>query len=257
MKQVRFLCLPGAYGSSDKFQVQLAPVVQELTSDGTATFHFIHGPCEAVPPEGFESFFGKPPYFRFIEPDDPDTEDTDVLNRIRDFPECETPEQAMRELMKEGVASCIRSTYGAIMFLYNVMHEQGPFDGIIGYSEGATVAATLLLHEQVMAERKGYKPMFKYGVFFGGWPPMDPDTFRLVLSDETDLRIQVPTCHIIGSLDPYLDGSMALYNACEPDTAYLFDHAKGHTLPRDKDLCKELGDVIRDQIANIERDDEE
>lgn len=270
-----------------------APIVQELTSDGTATFHFIHGPCEAVPPEGFESFFGKPPYYRFIEPDDPESEDTDVLNRIRDFPQCDTPEQAMRELMKEGVASCIRSTYGALMYLYNVMHEQGPFDGIIGYSEGATVAATLLLHEQVMAERKGYKPMFKYGVFFGGWPPMDPDTFRLVLADETDLRIQVPTCHIseflrclsnaitgkfrqrkrglqeksvhqdgllthktVGSLDPYLDGSMALYNACEPDTAYLFDHAKGHTLPRDKDIVKELGDVIRDQIAGIERDDE-
>lgn len=38
---------------------------------------------------------------------------------------------------------------------------------------------------------------------------------------------------------------MALYNVCDPDTAYLFDHAKGHTLPRDKDTVKELGDVFR------------
>jgi hypothetical protein len=36
------------------------------------------------------------------------------------------------------------------------------------------------------------------------------------------------------------------------DNAYLFDHAKGHTLPRDRATVKELGDVIRtmtDEIA--------
>ncbi len=50
----------------------------------------------------------------------------------------------------------------------------------------------------------------------------------------------------VGSLDPYVHGSLALYNVCDPDTAYLFDHAKGHTLPRDKDTVKELGDVVRE-----------
>ena len=57
---------------------------------------------------------------------------------------------------------------------------------------------------------------------------------------------------LVGSLDPYLAGSMALYNVCDPDTAYLFDHAKGHTLPRDKHTVKELGDVIRLGIADLE-----
>jgi hypothetical protein len=46
-------------------------------------------------------------------------------------------------------------------------------------------------------------------------------------------------------LDPYVHGSLALFNVCDPDTAYLFDHAKGHTLPRDKETVKELGDVVR------------
>ena len=59
---------------------------------------------------------------------------------------------------------------------------------------------------------------------------------------------------LVGSLDPYLHGSMALYNVCDPDTAYLFDHAKGHTLPRDKDTVKELGDVVRDAIELYEID---
>lgn len=55
----------------------------------------------------------------------------------------------------------------------------------------------------------------------------------------------------VGSLDPYLAGSIALYNVCDLDNAYLFDHAKGHTLPRDKHTVKELGDIIRNMVANI------
>ena len=177
---------------------RVAPIVTELTSDDTATFHFINGNCEAVPPEGFEEFFGKPPFYRFIEPDDKETltETTDVLSRIRDFPECETPEDTMRELMKAGIADSRRSTDTAIKYLFQIMEEHGPFDGIIGYSEGATVAGTLLLHEQMRAEELGIEPMFKCAIFFMGWPPMDPKTYALVLSDESDKTIDIPTCHI-------------------------------------------------------------
>lgn len=248
--------------------------MKELTEDGTATFHFIHGPCTAVPPEGFEEYFGKPPYFRFIEPDQDveTTHDDDVLSRIRDFPDCETPEDTMRELMREGIASSHKSTDQALKFLVKIMEERGPFEGIIGYSEGATVAATLLLHEQRRAVTRGTQPMFKYAIFFAGWPPVDPITHFMVLADESDEVIEIPTCHIskssktghtfstpcslnvttVGSLDPYVHGSLALFNVCNPDNAYLFDHAKGHTLPRDKDTVKELGDVVREAIRTYD-----
>ncbi|KAI4595033.1 hypothetical protein KJ359_007286 [Pestalotiopsis sp. 9143b] len=246
---MKFLCLPGAYGSAEKFKVQLAPLVKELTSDNSAEFRFIDAPCEAVPPKGFEDFFGKPPYYRFIEPDDKTSEETDPLSRIRDFPECDTPEETMRELMKEGVASCVLSTISAIQFLFKIMEEEGPFEGIIGYSEGATMAGTLLLAEQRRKELEGYEPMIKCAIFFAGWPPLDPQTFAMVLSDETETMIDIHTCHIIGSLDPYVGGSLALYNACDPDIAYMFDHGKGHTLPRDAAVIKELGDVVRTMIT--------
>lgn len=56
---------------------------------------------------------------------------------------------------------------------------------------------------------------------------------------------------VVGSLDPYLAGSVALYNICDMDTAYIFDHAKGHTLPRDKETVRELGDIIRLMSSKI------
>ncbi|KAL3421918.1 duf341 family [Phlyctema vagabunda] len=258
---MRFLCLCGAYGSSDKFAIQLAPLVKELASDDTAELHFVHGPVEAFPPEGFESYFGVGPYYRFIEPPKIQKGSSDVLERIRNFPKGATAEDQMRELMRGGIDAAAvpnldddssnDSAEAAIEYLYDIMEQDGPFDGIIGYSEGATVAATLLLHEQKRFETRGIEPMFKCALFFAGWPPMTPELNSIVLSDESDLTITIPTCHIIGSLDPYLAGSIALYNICDMDTACLFDHAKGHTLPRDKETVRELGDVIRLMILNI------
>jgi hypothetical protein len=189
-----------------------APLIRELQSDDTAELYFIHGPVEAFPPEGFEDYFGQGPYFRFIEPADTEKGGSDVLDRIRNFPKGATPEDQMRELMRGGIAgipipddasddsygSCFsnQSAQDALDYLYGIMEQDGPFDGIIGYSEGATVAATLILHEQRRFETHGTEPMFKCALFFAGWPPMTPELDTIVLSDESDLMITIPTCHI-------------------------------------------------------------
>ncbi len=184
----------------------LAPLVNELRSDDTAELHFIHGPVRAFPPHGFEEYFGQAPYFRFIEPYHGEDGENDVLDRIRNFPAGITAEDQMRELMKvnvgavpvpsDGTWTATQSARDAIDYLYGIMERDGPFDGIIGYSEGATVAATLLLHEQRRFETQGIPTMFKCALFFAGWPPMNPDMDSIVLADESDLTITIPTCHI-------------------------------------------------------------
>lgn len=112
----------------------------------------------------------------------------------------------MRELMRGGIGSVPtadidgnsgnQSAQEALDYLYRIMEEDGPFDGIIGYSEGATVAATLILHEQRRFEMDGTPPMFKCALFFAGWPPMNPELDSIVLADESDLTITIPTCHV-------------------------------------------------------------
>lgn len=69
------------------------------------------------------------------------------------------------------------------------MDEEGPFKGIIGYSEGTTIAATRLLTEQQRFEQKGRLSMFKRAAFSAGWPPMTPDAEQVVLSDTSDLLV--------------------------------------------------------------------
>ena len=182
--------------NAQKFKVQLAPLVKELESDHSASFHFVQGPYEVAPPQGYEDFFGGPPYYRFIVPSDSDADTTDVIERIRDFPQLETPEMTMRELMTYGVAKTDESAQYTLNYLYDFMEKEGPFDGIMGYSEGATIAGTLILHEQMREELEGREPMFRCALFFGGWPPMTPTLDGLVLSDDSDLMIEIPTTHI-------------------------------------------------------------
>ena len=171
-------------------------MVKELESDNSASFHFVQGPYEVAPPAGYEDFFGGPPYYRFIVPSDSDADATDVIERIRDFPQLETPEMTMRELMTYGVAKTDESAQRTLNYLYDIMEKEGPFDGIMGYSEGATIAGTLILHEQMRKELEGREPMFKCALFFGGWPPMTPTLDKVMLSDDSDLMIEIPTTHI-------------------------------------------------------------
>jgi hypothetical protein len=170
--------------------------VKELESDKSASFYFLQGPYEVTPPSGYEEFFGGPPYYRFIVPSDANDETIDVIERIRDFPQLETPEMTMRELMTYGVAKTDDSARRTLEYLYEVLETEGPFDGIVGYSEGATIAGTLLLHEQMRDQNEGRIPVLRCALFFGGWPPMRPTLDGIVLADESELMIDVPTVHI-------------------------------------------------------------
>ncbi|GLA19454.1 hypothetical protein AnigIFM62618_007565 [Aspergillus niger] len=240
------LCLHGGFGSAQNFQVQLHPLVstyQSLYPD--TTFHYINGGHPATPPPGSEDYFGPPPHYRFIEYDGIGRSD-DVMERIRQLPRGATAEDTMRVLTHEHEmmsADCVRE---ALQRLLGILDEHPEIDGVLGFSEGATVAATLLLEEERLVQEEGRKRRLKYGVFIAGWPPLRIDGDRVTgcLADETEDMIEVPTCHIIGANDPYVDGTMALYGVCDPDTAIMFDHGKGHTIPRDVATMKEATEVI-------------
>ena len=66
----------------------------------------------------------------------------------------------------------------------------------------------------------------------------------MLLADECEDVIDVPSLHIVGCSDPYILGAMALFNMCDEDSAELFDHGKGHTVPRDARTIQELVDAI-------------
>lgn len=245
---MKFLCLHGAIGNPDNFSVQLDPLVKELRKDGT-DFLFAQGGVQVHPAKGFEEYFGPGPHYRFFE--DAGIAEKAMLDRVRDFPELDTPEDTMRGLMSDEED---RNAFGGsrditLARLYNILDNDDDIQGVIGYSEGAVVAGSLLLDEQRRHESEGREKRLKCALFFAGWPPID-ENGQVVFSDESELMIDAHSLHVIGANDPYIAGSMSLYNDCNEDTAMLFDHGKGHTIPRDPRTLKELADNIRVMMSN-------
>lgn len=78
---------------------------------------------------------------------------------------------------------------------------------------------------------------------------------QVLLADQSQDVIDIPTLHIIGCSDPYISGAVALYNMCDQDSAEMFDHGKGHTVPRDPRTIKELCDAIDRLIVRAEGSD--
>lgn len=200
------------------------------------------------PATDFLGFFGPPPHYSFLNADG---QNGGVLMNMRDFPKRDTPEEALRaaiDVSGDPTYSCIKDV---MQRLIGILDDDDEFEGLIGYSEGASVAASLLMEEQRRAQL-GRKPRIKCAVLFSGWPPVHPTTGKLVVADDFDTEpITIPTCHVIGASDPFLDGSMALYNMCDPDTADLFDHGGGHVLPRAKKNVDELASVIHEMINSV------
>ena len=111
------LCLHGAFGSASvskhsqtyllsqpliisekNFKVQLGRFIEEIEKSGSVNFKWIDGAHDAQPPPGFDSYFGSPPLYRFIDFDGT-TELDDMMSKIRDLPEGLTAEDTMRRLV--------------------------------------------------------------------------------------------------------------------------------------------------------------
>ncbi|KAJ6787271.1 hypothetical protein PWT90_05864 [Aphanocladium album] len=248
---MKILCLHGAYGSARAFRTQLHPFINEL-EQSQFEFKFVDGQFETEPPEGFHDYFGPAPWFRNIDHDGVNNLN-DMVEKLRTHTVGESYEESLRSLMKKSDGFVFNSLLEKTLCrIEQYLDEDPEIRGILGYSEGATAAASYLIREEALEREHGHPRRLKFGIFFSGWPPGRVENGKVVpiLADECDQLIEVPTCHIMGSMDPYLYGAMALFSVCNGNTATLFDHGKGHTVPRDDTTVKELASAIRFTIAS-------
>lgn len=190
-----------------------------------------------------------------------------MISRVRKAPHGSSPEDIMRALGKDWDGRWLNH-HQVIDFLYDILEKNPDIDGIMGYSEGATMAASLIMDEERKHQETGRPRRIKCAVFFTGWPPLSPEE-DMVLADESDYILDVPTLHVVGAngkfdtyvihensvltigADHYRYGALALFNVCDPDTAAMFDTGRGHTIPRSGQVIKELGNAMRDLVDKV------
>ncbi|KAL6937645.1 hypothetical protein ACO0RG_004161 [Hanseniaspora osmophila] len=126
-----------------------------------------------------------------------------------------------------------------IGYLRQYVIENGPFEGIIGFSQGAAFAGYLasnfneLLHLQ--NEPDSVQCDIKWFMNYSG--------FR-VLTEKYQARsynlnpngISIPSLHVIGELDSVVEETrvMSLYEACDFEKRTLLKHPGGHFIPNNK-----------------------
>ncbi|KAL2755398.1 hypothetical protein ACRALDRAFT_2103682 [Sodiomyces alcalophilus JCM 7366] len=157
----------------------------------------------------------------------------------------------------------------------------GPWVGLLGFSQGAKIAASMLYTQQLLRETLGEEEAaatFQFAVVMAGRAPLVVMDTRLEppfgvvdlshsspefigvpegLAKEGPHLLQAPTIHVHGMKDPALHyHRMMIERYCAPNTARLLEWEGGHRLPIKTedvepvtseiiDLARELG-IIQD-----------
>lgn len=152
----------------------------------------------------------------------------------------------------------VSSCTAALDDLEDYIAAEGPFDGVMAFSQGAGLAATLMVRkllQEPMQQR--LNPLFKCAIFFSGGLPGDPAALRKnqlrPLSFDIDGEvIDVPTAHIWGSNDQqYPTFGHVLSQLCKLEMRAVFIHQGGHEIPgsNSKDAVTATVQAIRRTIA--------
>ncbi|KAK0759134.1 hypothetical protein N5P37_008623 [Trichoderma harzianum] len=231
---MRFLCLHGRGTSSQIFELQTARLREELSSH---EFVFIDGVVSTEPSEGAEAVADE--FFGWFDKPISQAQSQELLLGLVDF-----------------------------------IANNGPFQGVMGFSEGGIVAAMLLAEDA----RQGFAG-FQCGILLSAAPPLDPAG---ISQEPASLRclnpavdgsvIRVPTAHIIGSNEPFarlvalspLSGlwissgmgdpeklHQSLFQLCHDERELVF-HQLGHEVPGAKS-AEGLSGALRAIERTIER----
>ncbi|KAA8536723.1 hypothetical protein F0562_029201 [Nyssa sinensis] len=126
----------------------------------------------------------------------------------------------------------------SLAYLKNIFSQAGPFDGILGFSQGAAMAAS------VSAQKGSLKIEidFRFVILCSGFTPN--------LSEYEHGSINCPSLHIFGN-DPGKDRQIAtqasrdLASLFEDGCSVIIEHDSGHIIPTRSPYIDEIKDFLR------------
>ncbi|EME81080.1 uncharacterized protein MYCFIDRAFT_23150, partial [Pseudocercospora fijiensis CIRAD86] len=127
----------------------------------------------------------------------------------------------------------LEQLYNSLEYLCKYLKESGPVDGVLGFSQGASIAAmlTALCEGSVRPERAP----FKFAVLCSGFKNA-PQFYAGFFSP----KISTPTMHVIAEWDHMVSAeqSAALIDDCEDSV--VIRHYGTHATPTDKNSMYEM-----------------
>lgn len=116
------------------------------------------------------------------------------------------------------------------------VEAEGPFDGVLAYSQGAGLVAMLLVRRQYLHPEK--TPLFRCAILFSPGHVFDPLTY--LKTGEVNVldhipagmsALSLPMVITYGKEDELGDGCCQLAALCEPNLLSVYVHEGGHEVP--------------------------
>lgn len=219
----RILCLHGGGTSGEIFQFQTRYIQKAM--ENVYEFVFVDAPFESDPGPGVLPVFeGMGPFFSWITQSE--DEDGSLVAQV------------IREKLDE---------------------RGGPFIGVLGFSQGARVAAGLLLEQQEAWHRQGkFTDIdFHFGILLmASCPPLLPSFYTAGPASKPTKEeqeagaekyagtISIPSIHVYGRQDAIITSSKLLTKCFDPKTVNIFEFDVDHYLPRGDGDNKQIADAV-------------
>lgn len=138
------------------------------------------------------------------------------------------------------------------------IEAEGPFDGVMAYSQGAGLAAMLLVRKHYLKPLE--KPPFRCAILFSPVQIYDTGAYlergEVKVLDCMSAALPIPVVIIYGEVDERKSECIAVQGCCDPDLLSVFVHQGGHDVPgigvKDDDALRESVKVARRGITRAE-----
>ncbi|BCR89671.1 uncharacterized protein ACHE_50869S [Aspergillus chevalieri] len=212
---MKFLCLHGAGTNDEIFDLQSGGIRHSLEEKGH-TFRFINGGVLSDPEPEIASIMDGPFYKHYTVNTPPG-------------PTLST----------------------ALQYTLSIIEKEGPFDAVMGFSQGAALACSLLIHHA--KTHPDESPLFKMAVFICGATVWDVDNGLEALQPTPGTSaVGIPTVHIVGKQDPLYAEGKKLYGLCEPEKAVFYDHGSRHMIPFDLVNTERMAGIVEETVKQVE-----
>ncbi|KAF6157967.1 hypothetical protein GIB67_015283 [Kingdonia uniflora] len=208
MRKPRFMCLHGFRTSAQIMKIQIGKWPQSVLDK--LDLVFVDAPFPAEGKSDVEGIFD-PPYYEWFQFDK-------GFMEYRNFDEC-------------------------LAFIEDYMLKHGPFDGLMGFSQGAILSGALPgLQAKGLALMKA--PKIEYLIVIAGAKLLSP----IIAENAYSSPVDIPSLHFLGEVDFLKPHGLTLLDSYLDHV--VIHHPKGHTVPRLDE--KGLG-IMNNFIDKIQR----
>ena len=144
---------------------------------------------------------------------------------------------------KNASATTISSDYeidqSTFDYLRNYIIKNGPFEGIMGFSQGSGLAGYLLTDlNKILNLSENEQPKLNFFVSFSGFR-LEPEKYQVSYNVNP---ISIPTLHVKGEIDTLVTEkrSSGLFNSCSEEIRTYLVHPGGHFVPNSKQFISQV-----------------